>query len=151
MPHFCALGLEILRIVRVGLRFDRKLFDNIETVSFEADYFFRVVRQETDVADAEVDQYLCTGTILTEVRRKPQFFIGFNGIEALFLEFVGANFGCQSNSSSFLAHIDQHARTGFVDVLQCSVQLIAAIAAPRTENIAGQALAVDAHEGWFVG
>jgi len=74
--------------VRVGLRFDRKLFDNIETVSFEADYFFRVVRQETDVADAEVDQYLCTGTILTEVRRKPQFFIGFNGIEALFLEFV---------------------------------------------------------------
>jgi len=81
-------------------------FDNIETVSFEADYFFRVVRQETDVADAEVDQYLCTGTILTEVRWKPQFFIGFNGIEALFLEFVGAKLVYQTDAAAFLRQID---------------------------------------------
>src|ERR1700675_2755106 len=71
VSHLCALGLEILRIVRIGLRFDRKLFDDIQTVSFESDHFFWIVGQETDVANAEIDQYLCTGTIFTEVHRKP--------------------------------------------------------------------------------
>src|ERR1700719_1734571 len=143
MAHFCALGLEIPRIVRIGLRFDRKLFDNIETVSFESDHFFGIVREETDLADSEVNQNLGTGAVFTEVDRKSQFFIGFNRVEALFLEFVGTNFGRQSDSSSFLAHINKHTGTDIVNVLQCSVQLIGAIPATPTENIAGQTLAAD--------
>src|ERR1700731_2301526 len=150
MAHFCALGLEIPRIVWISLRFDRKLFDNVETVSFESDHFFRIVREETDLADAEVNQNLGTGAVFTEVHRKSQFFIGFDGVEALFLEFVSANFGRQSDSSSFLAHINQHAGAGIVNVLQCSVQLIAAIAAARTESIPGQTLAVDTYKCWLV-
>ena len=129
--------------MRIGLSFDRKLFDDIEAVSFEPDHLFRIVREETDVADTEIDQNLCTGAIFTKVDRKSQLFVGFDRVETLFLKFVSANFGGQSDSSSFLAHIDKHAGTDIVNVLQRSVQLIAAIASARTENIPSQALAVD--------
>ena len=51
MSHFCAFGLEIARIVRVGLSFDWKLFDNVKTVTFQSNDLFRVVGQEADRAE----------------------------------------------------------------------------------------------------
>ena len=73
MPHFGAFGLEIARIVGIGLRFDRKLFDNIHAVPFKSDHLFGIVGQETDVANAEIDQDLRAGAIFTEIRREPSF------------------------------------------------------------------------------
>ena len=55
MPHFGAFGLEIPRVVRIGLRLDRKLFDNVHAIPFKPDHLFGVVGQETDVANAEIN------------------------------------------------------------------------------------------------
>ena len=70
MTHFSAFSLEITRVVRIGLCLDGKLLDNVHAVPFEADHLFGIVGQETDVANAEVDQNLGAGAIFTEIRRK---------------------------------------------------------------------------------
>ena len=53
----------------------------------------------------------------------------------------------QADAASFLAHVNQHAAAFFGDLPQRGVQLIAAIAAARTEDVAGETFAVHAHEG----
>src|SRR5580704_5271742 len=93
MSHFCALGLEVAGVMGVGLRFDGKLFDDVQAVSFEADHLFRIVGEKADAANTEIDQNLGSGAVLPEIHRKTQFLVCFDRIEALFLKFVGSNFG----------------------------------------------------------
>jgi hypothetical protein len=75
MSHLRSLGLEIARVVGIGLCFDRELLNNVQTVSLQADHLFRIVGQKTDATNTEVNQYLRAGTILTEIHREPQFFV----------------------------------------------------------------------------
>ena len=121
MPHFFALCLEVLRVVRIGMRPDRELFDNVQTISLEPHDFFRIICKKSDMPNPKVDQNLGSGPIFPKIHRETEFLVGFNGVQALFLEFVGPDFGSQSNSAPFLAHVDQYTRTGFVDVLKCGV------------------------------
>src|ERR1700733_2106464 len=117
MSHFCAFGLEIARIVRVGLSFDWKLFDNVKTVTFQSNDLFRVVGQEADLTNTEIDQYLRAGAVFPEIHWKPELFVCLDGVQALFLELIGTNFCRQSDSPSFLAHINEDAGAFFADVL----------------------------------
>ena len=54
----------------------------------------------------------------------------------------------QPNTTSFLSHVNQHSAS-LADLAERSVQLIAAIAAPRTENVACETFTVDADESRF--
>ena len=55
----------------------------------------------------------------------------------------------QPDAAAFLRHIDDHAAPLFGDHPHCDVQLLAAVAALRAEDIAGETLRVHAHEGGF--
>ena len=78
--------------------------------------------------DSEVDQNLGACAVFTQVHWKPEFFVCFDCVEPLFLKLVGVDLGRKADPASLLSHIDKDTRTGFVDVLEGGLQLIAAIA-----------------------
>ena len=60
------------------------------------------------------------------------------------------NFCRQPDAASFLTHVNQNAVAFLLDLPKRGVQLIATIASPRAEHVAGKTLTVDPHERWFV-
>ena len=62
--------------------------------------------------------------------------IGVNGVHSTFLQLIGFDFVHQTDATSFLVHIYQHAFAFFFDHLHRQVQLFAALAAHRAEYVA---------------
>ena len=54
--------------------------------------------------------------------------IGIDGVESLFLKFVGGNLVHQSDAASLLLHIDDDALAFFVNGLHGLMELFAAVA-----------------------
>ena len=73
--------------------------------------------------------------------------VGLDGVEALVLQLVGAELGHQADAAAFLLLVDQDAGAFVGDALHRELELLAAVAAERAEDIAGEALRVDADEG----
>jgi hypothetical protein len=148
VTHPQALGFQILFVVRIGGQGNGQLLDDLQAITFQADDFFRVVRQQADPAHSEIGQNLGTHAVVAEIGSEAEFFVGFDGIEALFLELVGVDLRGQADAASFLAEIEQDA--SFVgNVFERGGELAAAIAALRVEHIARQAFGMHADEGGF--
>ena len=96
-------------VVRIGCRANGKLFDDLEIVTFEPDDLSRIVCEQADLANAEVNEDLRSKTVVAEIDGESQLFVGLNGIEPLFLEFVGVDLGRESDAAAFLAHINENA------------------------------------------
>ena len=67
MPELVALGAEVLP---VGLRrrdLDRDALGDVKTVALEADDLLRIVGQEPEVLDPEVDQDLGSDAVVAEI------------------------------------------------------------------------------------
>ena len=75
-----------------------------------------------------------------------QSVIGLDRVVAGILKFVGEQLVHQADAAAFLKLINQNAGAVLGNLLQRKVQLIAAVAAAGAENIAGQALRMDANE-----
>ncbi len=52
---------------------------------------------------------LCAHAVVAEVGGEAEFFVGFDGIEALFLEFVGVDFCGEADAAAFLAEVEEYA------------------------------------------
>ena len=127
--------------------FDRNDFRDFQAIAFEADDFLRVVREETHLAHAEVEEDLRADAVVAQLGGEAEFFIGFDRIETLLLKFVGVDFCGQTDAAAFvLAHVKEDAAAGAFDHLERGVELRAAIAATRAEDVAGEAFAMDADE-----
>ena len=68
------------------------------------------------------------------------------GIEAAILQFVGAQLIHETDAAAFLQFIDQQAAPFARDFVERHFQLAAAIATQAVEDIAGEALGMNAHE-----
>ena len=110
-------------VVRIGCRANGKLFDDFEIVTFEPDDLARIVCEQADLANTEVNEDLRSKTVVAEIDGESQLFVGLNGIKPLFLEFVGVDLGREPNAAAFLAHIDENACPGLFDLRECLVQL----------------------------
>src|SRR5258707_1249513 len=147
MAELVLLRFQILEIVRVRRDLDRHRLDDVQAIAFQADDLARVVGQQADVAHAEIDKDLRADAVLPKVHAVAEALVGFNGIEALLLlQAVGLKLGQQADAAAFLAHVEDDAPAGLGDLGHGLVELGAAIAEHALENVAGQALAVDAHE-----
>ena len=65
------------------------------------------------------------------------------------MEFVGAKFVDDADAAAFLGDIEDDAFAFGFDHLEGGAELVAAIAAERSEDVAGEAGAMDADEGGF--
>ncbi len=145
-------GLEVASVVLVRFLFDWDLLDDFEVVAIETDDLARVVGHEADFFHAEIGDDLGADAVVTQVHAETEFEVGFDGIEALLLEFVGFDFAMETDAAAFMtAHIDDDACALLLDPLHSGMELAAAITTAGGEDVAGQALAVDANEGGGLG
>ena len=151
VAHFFLFGLEVAGVVGVCDGADGELLDDLEVVGFEADDLAGVVREEADFVDAEIGEDLGSEAVVAEVHGETKAFIGFDGVEALLLQFVGADFGSEADAAAFLAHVEQDPSTFFFNALHGLVELGSAVAAAGGEDIAGEAFAVNPHQCWLCG
>ena len=75
-----------------------------------------------------------------------KFQVGFDRVHALFLQLICVNLVHQSDTAPFLIKVEHHAFTFLLDEAHSLVQLFAAIASHRPEDIACHARRVDADE-----
>lgn len=124
---------------------DRELLDNLDVIGLEADDLAGVVGKETDFVDAEISEDLGAEAVVAKVHGEPEAFVGLHGVEALLLEFVGANFWSKADAATLLAHVEKHADALFLDALHGLLQLRAAVATARSKNIPRETFAVNAN------
>src|SRR5262245_51401502 len=73
--------------------------------------------------------------------------VSLHGVHAVVLKRVSFDLVQQTDATSFLrAHVNEHATSFAVDLLQGSAELRAAVAASRAESVARDAFRVHAHE-----
>ena len=64
VAHFIFLGLHVLEIFFVAANLDGKAFRDLQSEPFQPRDFFWVVGQQADLANAQVNQDLGTGTVI---------------------------------------------------------------------------------------
>ena len=84
--------------------------------------------------------------VVAQVGREAEALVRLDRVQALVLEVVGAELVHEADAPPLLAHVDDDAAPLLVDPLQGRLELVAAVAAQRPEDVAGQALGVDADE-----
>src|SRR5205085_1377301 len=116
----------------VWIRFHayRHLLDDFEAIPFEANDFFRIVREQSNGLQTEINQDLRAESVLTQVHWVTQLEIRIHGIEPILLKLVSLNFWREPDTPPFLAHINNDSPSRRSDLPHGLVQLRPAIAAP---------------------
>ena len=113
---------------------------------FERGDLLRVVGDEAHGVDAEQLQCASGNFEDAAVRLVAELKIGLDGVETLILQLVGTQLGHQPDAAAFLLFVDQDAGAFVDDALHCQFELLTAIAAKRAEDIAGEALRMNADD-----
>ena len=136
VSHTFFFGFHVGQIVGIGVYFDRYIFDYFESVGLQSDAFYGVVGHQSHFRHAQFAQYAGANAIVALIGFEPEMQVGIDGVVALLLQFVGCYFGHQPDAAPFLIHIQHNAFAFFFDDAHGLVQLIAALAAARTEYVA---------------
>ena len=147
MAHFGALRGQVFDVVGIRFGVDRNAFDDFKPVPFESDDFFGIVCQEAHFMNAEVHQNLSAHAVVPQLCGEPEAQIRFHRIQAALLQFVGVDFGGESDAASLVpAHVENHTAALGFNHLHGLLQLGATVATSGSKNIAREAFAVHAHE-----
>src|SRR6266567_4902227 len=137
---------EVARVLLRRRRLDRHLLDHLETEPLDTGDLLRIVRKDADRRQAELREDLVADPVVAHVRLKPELEVRFHRVEAVLLELVGAQLVEKTDAAAFLGHVEQHAALLAGDLLERLLELLAAVAAQRMEDVAGQALGMHTHE-----
>lgn len=147
VAHLFAFRFEIVRVVD-GLGDEGgDAFDDLDAGELESFDFFGVVGDEADGGDVELLEHLGGEFEDAAVGFVAEFEVGFDGVEALVLELVGAELGHESDAAALLLLVEEDAGAGLGDGGEGEFELLAAVAAERVEDVSGEALGVDADDG----
>ena len=149
MAHFVAFGADVFFGVFRGGGDDGDGFGDFETKALEAGAFGGIVGNQLHFADTEVIKHLGAEAVVALVGFESESLVGFDGIEAAILEFIGAEFVDDADSAAFLGDVEDDAFAFGFDHLEGGAELVAAIAAEGAEDVAGEAGAMDADERGF--
>jgi len=69
-----------------------------------------------------------------------QFEVGFDGVEAFVLEFVGAELGHKADATAFLLFVEEDAGACVGDGEHGELELLTAVAAEGVEDVSCEAL-----------
>src|SRR5262245_5484014 len=147
VPELLLLGAEILEVLLVRLHLEGYALDDGEPVALDPGALAGVVRDDAHLADAEVVEDLGAHAVVAQVRGEAEPLVRLHRVEPLaVLEAVRSDLVLEADAAAFLAHVEQHALALALDHAHGGLELLAAVAAPRAEGVARQALAVDADE-----
>ena len=77
---------------------------------------------------------------------KPRLEVRLDRVEPLLLQLVRLQLVQQADPAALLRHVEEDAAALLLDPAERQLELLAAVAAERVEDVAGEALGVDAHE-----
>ena len=137
VTHAVALGLEVSVVVFRGRHLDRHVLDDFQSVGLQSHALLRVVGHEAHLVHAKVAEHLRAAAIVALVGLESEVSVGIDGVVALLLlELVGGNLVHQSDAAALLLHVDEHTLALLVDHLHGLVELVAAVAALRSKDVA---------------
>src|SRR5215212_3864553 len=140
------LRLQVALVLLVRGDLDRNVLDDAQAEPLDACCLARVVREDADRRQAEVVQDLVPDPPLPCVGWKAELEIRLDGVEPAFLELVGLQLVEQADAAALLRHVEEDAAFLVRDPAQGEVELLAAVAPQRVEDVAGQTLRMVAYE-----
>ena len=123
-----------VHVVRGDL--DRDALDDLEAVALEADDLHGVVREEPDPREPEVGEDLRADAVVAHVGAEAEHLVRLDRVEALVLERVGLELVLEADPAALLAHVEDDALPRVLDRAHGRVELRAAVAAERAEDVA---------------
>src|SRR5512142_1421595 len=146
VAHLVPLGFEILLGVRSRLDFAGHTLSDSDTGIFKRRDLIGIVREQANGLKVQRTQNFHWHIVFAAIGLEPELFIGLDRIESLILQLVGLKLGHQANATAFLLLIDQDSDPALGNHLERHLQLLAAVASKRAEDIASEALGVDTNQ-----
>lgn len=140
MTHLFALGLKVEGVVGVFLNVGLDALDDAYAALLEGLDLFGVICDEPYGGYAEELEDLGGKLEVAAVGGVAQLKVGFDGVASAVLEFVGLELGHEADAAAFLVLVEENAGTGIGDGGEGELELLAAVAAQRVEDVAGEAL-----------
>src|SRR5579864_9405169 len=133
VAQFVTLRRQVAVILRVGRHFDRYALDDLDAVALEPDALGRIVRQQTDAPQSQIDEDLCADPVVARIRREAEEFVGLDRVASGVLQRIGADLVGQPDPASFLPDVDERAPLRPRDRGERGPELLAAVTAQRAE------------------
>ncbi len=148
VPELVALGLDVPGVVLVDRRLDGDLVDHlqVEPAVDEGVGLLGIVGEQADLRQPEILEELNADAIVARVGFVSQRQVGFHRVEPFVLQRVGLDLLDQADAAALLRQINQHAGAFLGDHLQGHVELIATIAAQRSQHVARETGRVQAYQ-----
>lgn len=146
VPHLVVLGPQIGRKRVLRLHLGGNALRHPDSRRFHCRHFLRVVGHEPNRPHSKLLEHLGWQFVGAAVGRVAQFQVCLDGIQPLVLKLVSAKLGHQPNSASLLLLIQQDPRSLRSNLAERQLQLQAAVAAQRSEDIPREALGVNPHQ-----
>ena len=140
------LRLEITGGALADHRLARHSLNYTDSGSFECSYFLRVVRDEPNLFHTQGSQNRSGKIELAMIGLKAKFLIRLDGIESLVLQFIGLQFGNQTDAASLLLLVKKNSSAALGDHLQSQLKLLPAVTPERVKHIPSQALGVNTYQ-----
>ena len=112
----------------------------------KASVFFGLFVNSRTFLKPEVLEQLDADAVVARVGLVAEGQVGFDRVQALVLQRVGFDLLGDADAAAFLRQIDEHAGPFVSNHVERHVQLIAAVAAQRFEQVAGEAGGVQPHQ-----
>jgi hypothetical protein len=122
------------------------VFDYLNACIHQRLSFVGIIRKKPNPADAEISQYRDRQAEIPTVCLQSERMISGNRIEALILQGVGAELRCESDATPFLVFVNQQTAPFTGDGSHRELQLLAAVATERSQNVTCNALGVHPQE-----
>src|SRR5437016_985680 len=139
-----ALGLQVSDVVRIGLRQGSNPPVDDHALGFQRGDLRWIVRDQVDRASAELLQHLRGDVVATQIVAEPERAVRLARIGPPRLQGVSPDLVPEADAAALLAQVDHRAPLGAADQIEGVLELLAAIAFQRSEDLAGEAFAVDA-------
>src|SRR4029450_2131316 len=150
VPGLVALGAGVLPVGLGRRNLDRYALRDVQTVALEDNDLLRVVGQELEILDPEVDEDLGADAVAARAAVKPERGVGLDRVLAQILELVGPHLVEEPDPPPLLPHVHENAPPLGLDAGERLVELEAAVAPARVEHVAGEALGVHTNEHGIV-
>ena len=141
------LGLEIFFGVLAGSDFAGYTFHNLHSGPFQGMDLVGIIGEQAHTGNAQRFQNFAGEREVAVVGFETETLVGFDGIEAGILEFVGLELGHQADAASLLLLVDQDAGPFLGNHGERKLELLAAVATQGMKDVSSEALGMDPHEG----
>ena len=150
MVHTLLLGLQVAQVVLIGGDDDRHDLVDLQPVALQPCALERVVGHQPHVLDAHFADDARPDAVVAFVDAEAQPDVGVDRVEPFVLELVSFDFIAEADAASLLLEVDDGTLALPFDHAHRLVQLVAAVAAARAEDVARGARRMHARQHRFV-